>query len=50
MNLFYAGCVQARFFGSDANSRLRLEFADDVRKGEIAHAAEIPTDIKPYGS
>ena len=50
MNLFYAGCVQARFFGSDANFRLQLEFADDVRKSEIAHAAENLTHIKPYGS
>ncbi len=40
----------ARFFGGDAQSWLNLQSAYDLRRAEIAHAAEIRVDIKPYGN
>ena len=36
--------------GGDAQSWLNLQSAYDLRRAEIAHAAEIREDIKPYGN
>ena len=40
----------ARFFGGDAQSWLNLQSAYDLRKAEIANAAEIREDVKPYAN
>ncbi len=40
----------ARFFGGDAQSWLNLQSAHDLRKAEIANAAEIREDVKPYSN